>query len=131
MRWVFPGDMAMIEEDGTLHFLGRGSICINSGGEKIYPEEVEGALKSHPALVDAVVAGIPDERWGQKVAAVLQVSPGEQPPSQEDIEQHLSTLIARYKVPRFVHTVDAIVRSPAGKADYTWAAKVLTEAAGD
>jgi acyl-CoA synthetase (AMP-forming)/AMP-acid ligase II len=131
VRWVFPGDMAMIEEDGTLHFLGRGSICINSGGEKIYPEEVEGALKSHPALVDAVVAGIPDERWGQKVAAVLQVQPGEQPPSQEDIEQHLSTLIARYKVPRFVHTVDTIVRSPAGKADYTWAAKVLTEAAGD
>jgi acyl-CoA synthetase (AMP-forming)/AMP-acid ligase II len=131
VRWVFPGDMAMIEEDGTMHFLGRGSICINSGGEKIYPEEVENAIKTHPDLQDAVVAGIPDERWGQKVAAVLQVSPGEQPPSQEDIEQHLSTLIARYKVPRFVHTVDTIVRSPAGKADYTWAAKVLTEAAGD
>ena len=130
VRWVFPGDMAKIEEDGTLHFLGRGSICINSGGEKIYPEEVEGALKSHPSLVDAVVAGIPDERWGQKVAAVLQVHEGAQPPSQEDIEQHLASLIARYKVPRFVHTVDAIVRSPAGKADYQWAAKVLTEAAG-
>jgi len=130
VRWVFPGDMATVEEDGTMHFLGRGSICINSGGEKIYPEEVEGALKSHPALVDAVVAGIPDERWGQKVAAVLQVHPGQQPPLQQDIEEHLATLIARYKMPKFVHTVDLIVRSPAGKADYTWAAKVLTEAAG-
>jgi 3-oxocholest-4-en-26-oate---CoA ligase len=129
VRWVFPGDMAMIEEDGTLHFLGRGSICINSGGEKIYPEEVEGALKSHPALLDAVVAGIPDERWGQMVAAVLQVQPGQGAPTQAEIEEHLSTRIARYKVPKFVHTVDAIVRSPAGKADYQWAAKVLTEAA--
>ncbi|MGB8649800.1 MAG: acyl-CoA synthetase, partial [Mycobacteriales bacterium] len=72
-RWVLPGDMAMVEADGTMHFLGRGSICINSGGEKIYPEEVEGALKTHPDLADAVVAGIPDERWGQRVAAVLQV----------------------------------------------------------
>jgi acyl-CoA synthetase (AMP-forming)/AMP-acid ligase II len=130
VRWVFPGDMATVEEDGTMHFLGRGSICINSGGEKIYPEEVEGALKSHPGLVDAVVAGIPDERWGQKVAAVLQVQPGQRPPTQQDIEEHLATRIARYKVPRFVHTVDTIVRSPAGKADYTWATKVLTEAAG-
>jgi acyl-CoA synthetase (AMP-forming)/AMP-acid ligase II len=130
VRWVFPGDMATVEQDGTMHFLGRGSICINSGGEKIYPEEVEGALKSHPGLVDAVVAGIPDERWGQKVAAVLQVQPGEKAPSQQDIEQHLSTRIARYKVPKFVHTVDLIVRSPAGKADYQWATKVLSEAAG-
>jgi acyl-CoA synthetase (AMP-forming)/AMP-acid ligase II len=121
--------MAMIEEDGTMHFLGRGSICINSGGEKIFPEEVEGALKSHPALVDAVVAGIPDERWGQKVAAVLQVHDGFDAPTQADIEEHLSTRIARYKVPKFVHTVDSIVRSPAGKADYQWATKVLTEAA--
>jgi acyl-CoA synthetase (AMP-forming)/AMP-acid ligase II len=129
VRWVFPGDMAMVEEDGTLHFLGRGSICINSGGEKIFPEEVEGALKAHPDLVDAVVAGIPDDRWGQKVAAVLQVQPGATPLTQQDVEEHLSTRIARYKVPRFVHTVDAIVRSPAGKADYTWAANVLTEAA--
>ncbi|MDP9182831.1 MAG: acyl-CoA synthetase [Actinomycetota bacterium] len=130
VRWVFPGDMAMIEQDGTMHFLGRGSICINSGGEKIYPEEVESALKSHPALVDAVVAGIPDERWGQRVAAVLQVHEGESAPTQQDIEDHLATLIARYKMPKFVHTVDTIVRSPAGKADYQWATKVLSEAAG-
>ena len=129
VRWVFPGDMAMVEEDGTMHFLGRGSVCINSGGEKIYPEEVEGALKSHPAVFDATVAGIPDERWGQKVAAVLQLVPGQPAPSQEEVEQHLSTLIARYKLPRFLHVVDSIQRSPSGKPDYGWATKVLTEAA--
>ncbi|MGB8650295.1 MAG: acyl-CoA synthetase, partial [Mycobacteriales bacterium] len=97
--------------------------------EKIYPEEVEGALKTHPDLADAVVAGIPDERWGQRVAAVLQVRPGASVPSQEDIAQHLASHIARYKVPRFVHVVDGILRSPSGKPDYAWATKVLTEAA--
>jgi acyl-CoA synthetase (AMP-forming)/AMP-acid ligase II len=129
-RWVMPGDMATVEEDGTMRFLGRGSICINSGGEKIYPEEVEGALKSHPDLVDAVVAGIPDERWGQRVAAVLQVREGSAVPTQAEIEEHLATRIARYKVPRFVHAVPLMQRSPSGKPDYGWAAKVLQEAAG-
>ncbi|MDX6198098.1 MAG: 3-oxocholest-4-en-26-oate---CoA ligase [Actinomycetota bacterium] len=129
-RWVLPGDMAMVEADGTMRFLGRGSICINSGGEKIYPEEVEGALKSHPAVLDAVVAGIPDDRWGQRVAAVLQVVDGEEAPSQADIEEHLAARIARYKVPRFVHVVETMQRSPSGKPDYGWATKVLTEAAG-
>jgi acyl-CoA synthetase (AMP-forming)/AMP-acid ligase II len=128
VRWVMPGDMAMVEEDGTMHFLGRGSICINSGGEKIYPEEVEGALKTHPDVHDAVVAGIPDERWGQKVAAVLQVREGGTAPTQADIEEHLSTQIARYKVPRFLHVVELMQRSPSGKPDYGWATKVLTEA---
>ncbi|MDT7539531.1 MAG: 3-oxocholest-4-en-26-oate---CoA ligase, partial [Actinomycetota bacterium] len=129
-RWVLPGDMAKVEADGTMRFLGRGSICINSGGEKIYPEEVEGALKSHPAVLDAVVAGIPDDRWGQRVAAVLQVVDGAEAPSQADIEEHLAARIARYKVPRFVHVVDTMQRSPSGKPDYGWATKVLTEAAG-
>ena len=129
VRWVMPGDMATVDEDGTMCFLGRGSICINSGGEKIYPEEVEGALKSHPALIDAVVVGIPDERWGQRVAAVLQVRDGFDVPTQEEIAEHLSTRIARYKVPRFVHAVDLMQRSPSGKPDYGWAAKVLEEAA--
>ena len=129
VRWVMPGDMAMVEEDGTMHFLGRGSICINSGGEKIYPEEVEGAIKTHPAIHDAVVAGIPDERWGQRVAAVLQVREGAQAPTQEELAEHLSTVIARYKVPRFVTTVPLMQRSPSGKPDYGWATKVLQEAA--
>ena len=127
-RWVFPGDMATVEEDGTMHFLGRGSICINSGGEKIYPEEVENAIKSHPDLQDAVVAGIPDERWGQKVAAVLQAKDGHNPPTQEELEVHLSTQIGRYKLPRFITYVDLMQRSPSGKPDYKWATKVLTEA---
>jgi acyl-CoA synthetase (AMP-forming)/AMP-acid ligase II len=128
VRWVMPGDMAMVEEDGTMHFLGRGSICINSGGEKIYPEEVEGAIKSHPDIDDAVVAGIPDERWGQKVAAVLQVREGGTAPTQAELEQHLSTLIARYKLPRFITVVPLMQRSPSGKPDYGWATKVLSEA---
>jgi acyl-CoA synthetase (AMP-forming)/AMP-acid ligase II len=127
-RWVLPGDMATVDEDGTMCFLGRGSICINSGGEKIYPEEVEGALKSHPALIDAVVAGIPDDRWGQKVAAVLQVRDGHAVPTQTDIEAHLATRVARYKVPKFVHTVELMQRSPSGKPDYGWAIALLTEA---
>ncbi len=71
-----PGDMATVEADGTLTLLGRGSVCINSGGEKIFPEEVEAALKSHPAVFDAVVVGVPDERWGERVAAVVQPRPG-------------------------------------------------------
>jgi acyl-CoA synthetase (AMP-forming)/AMP-acid ligase II len=127
-RWVLPGDMAMVEEDGTMHFLGRGSICINSGGEKIYPEEVENAIKTHPDLQDAVVAGIPDDRWGQKVAAVLQVKEGHPAPTQAELEEHLSSQIARYKLPRFITTVELMQRSPSGKPDYKWAAALLAEA---
>ena len=129
-RWVLLGDMATVEEDGSMRFLGRGSVCINSGGEKIYPEEVEGALKAMPGVIDAVVAGIPDDRWGQRVAAVLQTRPGAKAPTQQEIEDHLAARIARYKVPRFVHTVETMQRSPSGKPDYGWATKVLTEAAG-
>jgi acyl-CoA synthetase (AMP-forming)/AMP-acid ligase II len=129
-RWVLLGDMATVEADGSMRFLGRGSICINSGGEKIYPEEVEGALKSMPGVVDAIVAGIPDERWGQRVAAVVQTRPGAAMPTQQEIEQHLASRIARYKVPRFVHRVATVQRSPSGKPDYGWATKILTEAAG-
>jgi acyl-CoA synthetase (AMP-forming)/AMP-acid ligase II len=129
VRWVFPGDMATVEDDGTMHFLGRGSICINSGGEKIYPEEVENALKTHPDLQDAVVAGIPDERWGQKVAAVLQLKEGRTAPTQEELELHLASHVARYKLPRFITFVDLMQRSPSGKPDYKWATTVLTEAA--
>jgi acyl-CoA synthetase (AMP-forming)/AMP-acid ligase II len=127
---VLLGDMATVEEDGSMRFLGRGSVCINSGGEKIYPEEVEGALKSMPGVIDAIVAGIPDDRWGQRVAAVLQTRPGATVPTQQEIEDHLASRIARYKVPRFVHTVETMQRSPSGKPDYGWATKVLTEAAG-
>ncbi|MFM7061782.1 MAG: acyl-CoA synthetase [Actinomycetes bacterium] len=119
-RWVLPGDMAMIEADGTITLLGRGSVSINSGGEKIFPEEVESALKSHPDVFDVVVVGVPDERWGERVAAVVKPRPGSQP-DVETLAEHCHTLLARYKAPREVHLVDEIVRSPSGKADYRWA----------
>jgi acyl-CoA synthetase (AMP-forming)/AMP-acid ligase II len=127
VRWVVLGDMATIEADGTVTLLGRGSLCINSGGEKIYPEEVEQALKAHPAVFDAVVVGVPDERWGERVAAVVQPRPGESP-SLADLDAHCRTKVSGYKVPRELHLVDEIVRSPSGKADYRWAKAVATEA---
>ena len=128
-RWVLPGDMATVDADGLLHFLGRGAVCINSGGEKVYPEEVEGALKAHPAVLDTIVAGIPHERWGQQVAAVLQLRPGSPAPSTADLDAFLAPRVARYKIPRFVHVAEEIRRSPSGKPDYAWAAGVLAKAA--
>ena len=119
-RWVIPGDMATVEADGTILVFGRGSVSINSGGEKIYPEEVEAALKSHPDVFDAVVVGAPDEQWGQRVAAVVQARPGATP-TLDDLAAHCRTRVAGYKVPRQLVLVDQMVRSPAGKADYTWA----------
>lgn len=131
VRWVLSGDQATVDTDGTLHFLGRGSICINSGGEKIHPEEVEAALKTHPAITDAVVAGIPDPRWGQKVAAVLQLHPTAPTPTRQELETHLAPLIARYKLPRLTHVVRRVQRSPSGKPDYKWATETLIHAARD
>ncbi|MEO6083419.1 MAG: acyl-CoA synthetase [Umezawaea sp.] len=129
VRWVLSGDLATVDVDGTVNFLGRSAICINSGGEKIHPEEVESALKTHPAVTDAVVAGIPDPRWGQKVAAVLQLHPTAATPTRQDLETHLAPLIARYKLPRFTHIVPNVQRSPSGKPDYQWATETLTRAA--
>jgi acyl-CoA synthetase (AMP-forming)/AMP-acid ligase II len=119
-RWVLTGDMAMVEADGTVRLLGRGSGCINTGGEKVFPEEVESALKSHPDVYDVVVVGTPDERWGQQVTAVVQPVPGAQP-TLESLADHCRAQLAGYKVPRSVVVVDQVVRSPAGKADYRWA----------
>ncbi|MDX6284606.1 MAG: 3-oxocholest-4-en-26-oate---CoA ligase [Frankiales bacterium] len=129
-RWVMTGDQGTVEADGTITVLGRGSVCINTGGEKVYCEEVEAALKAHPAVYDAVVTGVPDERFGERVAAVIQVAPGMPTPTRDDIEAHARTLLAGYKVPRRVVIVDEMQRSPSGKADYPWAKKVAT-AAGD
>ena len=129
-RWVLMGDEATIDEDNVIHFLGRGSVCINSGGEKIFPEEVEAALKAHPAIEDAIVAGIPDDRWGQRVGAVVELRPGvDEAPTLDDIRDHCSGRLARYKHPRSLEVVDQIVRSPAGKADYGWASRLLEDAA--
>jgi acyl-CoA synthetase (AMP-forming)/AMP-acid ligase II len=124
-RYSIPGDFARVEADGRITLLGRGSVCINSGGEKIYPEEVEAAIKSHREVYDAVVVGVPDPRWGARVAAVVQPRAGAAP-SLESIQAHCRDLIAGYKIPRQLHIVAQMVRSPSGKADYPWARRIAT-----
>jgi len=126
VRYVMPGDFATVEADGTITLLGRGSICINSGGEKIFPEEVEAVVRSHPDVMDAIVVGAPDERWGQRVAAIVEPRPGHDAPGLEALQEHCRRHVAGYKVPRQLHVVDRIVRSPAGKPDYRWASSVVT-----
>ena len=119
-RWVVPGDMAVAEADGSITLLGRGSVSINSGGEKIFPEEVELVLKGHPEVYDAVVVGVPDERWGERVVAVVVTRGGERP-TVRDILEFATSSIATYKLPKELCFVDEMVRSPSGKADYRWA----------
>ena len=126
VRWSVPGDMARVEDDGTVVLLGRGSVSINTGGEKVYPEEVEAALKAHPAIFDAVVVGVPEERWGERVTAVVQLREG----ATVDLDaaaEHARRHIAGYKVPRALVVVDSIVRSPSGKPDYRWAKTAALE----
>ena len=106
--------------------LGRGSVSINTGGEKVYPEEVEAVLKANAGVFDAVVVGIPDDRWGERVVAVVQPRVGEIP-TLEDLQEHARTQLAGYKVPRALVTVDVIVRSPSGKPDYRWARATATD----
>jgi acyl-CoA synthetase (AMP-forming)/AMP-acid ligase II len=125
-RYSVPGDLARLELDGTMTLLGRGSQCINSGGEKIYPEEVEAVLKAHPQVYDALVVGVDDERWGQRVTAVVQPRPGERP-TLDDLVEHCRTRIAGYKVPRALQLVDEIPRQPSGKPDYPRARTIAME----
>jgi acyl-CoA synthetase (AMP-forming)/AMP-acid ligase II len=120
VRYAIPGDYAQVEADGTVTMLGRGSVSINSGGEKIYPEEVEAALKGHPDVFDALVVGVPDPRYGQHVAAVVAPRKGARP-SLADLDVFVRKEIAGYKVPRSLWIVDEVKRSPAGKPDYKWA----------
>jgi acyl-CoA synthetase (AMP-forming)/AMP-acid ligase II len=126
-RWVITGDAATVEEDGTITLFGRGSVSINTGGEKVFPEEVEAALKSHPSVYDAVVVGVPDERWGETVAAVVQPVVGVHP-TLDELAGHCREHVAGYKVPRRLVLVDEVVRSPVGKADYPWAKRTALEA---
>jgi acyl-CoA synthetase (AMP-forming)/AMP-acid ligase II len=128
-RYVMPGDYATVEADGSITLLGRGSIVINSGGEKIFPEEVESAVRSHPDVMDAIVCGAPDERWGQTVAAIIQPRVGRVAPTLESIQEHCRDSIAGYKLPRRLHVVDVVERSPSGKPDYTWANAIVTAGA--
>ncbi len=127
-RWVLLGDMATVDEEGVVTVLGRGSQCINTGGEKVYPEEVEQALKSHPDVYDALVAGVPDAKWGHHVAAVVQLRAGAGRPSLADIQTHCRSRLAGYKIPRQLVIAESIRRSPSGKADYRWAREVAVAA---
>jgi acyl-CoA synthetase (AMP-forming)/AMP-acid ligase II len=116
-RWLLTGDEAKLEEDDSITVFGRGSNCINSGGEKIFPEEVEQALKAHPVIFDALVVGTPDDRWGSKVTAVVSVRDGAKL-SLDEVKEEARKHIAGYKVPRELHIVDEIPRGPNGKPDY-------------
>jgi acyl-CoA synthetase (AMP-forming)/AMP-acid ligase II len=116
-RWSIPGDYATVEADGRITLLGRGSVSINSGGEKIFPEEVEGALKSHPDVFDVLVVGVPDERWGERVCALLQAR-GDRMPTLDALQQHCRGLVASYKIPRDLVLVQEVPRLPNGKPDY-------------
>jgi acyl-CoA synthetase (AMP-forming)/AMP-acid ligase II len=124
-RYAVPGDYAQWADEGRMVLLGRGSVSINSGGEKIYPEEVEQALKDHPAVYDCLVVGVPDERWGQRVAAVIQPREGHSV-ELEALAAHGRQFLASYKLPKEIHLVAEIVRSPSGKPDYPWAKRVAT-----
>jgi len=118
VRYIVTGDHATVEEDGTIQMLGRGTACINTGGEKVYPDEVEAALKTHPAVADAMVVGLPDERFGERVVALVVVR-GDDVPA--DLEEQVRRQVAGYKVPRQVFAVEAVERFPSGKPDYAWA----------
>jgi acyl-CoA synthetase (AMP-forming)/AMP-acid ligase II len=128
-RFAMPGDFAMIEADGRITLLGRGSVSINSGGEKIFPEEVEAAVKAHPDVFDCTVVGVPDDRFGERVAAVVQAR-ATVTPTLESIQEHCRQRIAGYKVPRELHLVAEVVRSPSGKPDYRWAKDTALAARG-
>jgi acyl-CoA synthetase (AMP-forming)/AMP-acid ligase II len=126
-RWLVTGDMATVGVDGAIELLGRGSVSINTGGEKVHPEEVEGALKAHPSVYDCLVVGVPDERWGSAVTAVVQPVPGTAP-TLDELAAHCKATLAGYKAPKRLVLVDAIVRSPSGKADYRWARTAAEDA---
>ncbi len=126
IRYSVPGDYARVEDDGSITLLGRGNTCVNTGGEKVFPEEVEGALKSFPAVFDALVIGVPDELLGQRVAALVQRRAGHEV-DLAALDAHLRTQIAGYKVPRSVWLVEEISRTAAGKADYPWARRYAQE----
>ena len=119
-RYSVPGDYAQVSEDGSIHLLGRGSVSINTGGEKVYPEEVEEVVKTVDAVVDAVVVGIPDERFGEEIVAIVELAPGTPPDqvTESSVIEHVKSKLAGFKAPRRVRFVTTIGRSPSGKVDY-------------
>ena len=125
-RYAVAGDRARWRPDGTIELHGRDSVCINTGGEKVFAEEVETALKTHPAVFDAVVCGRPSERWGQEVVALVQLRPG-QDPTDDELLAAAGEHVARYKLPKQIVRLDRLLRSPSGKADYRWARDTAVE----
>ncbi len=121
VRWSVPGDLAQLEEDGTITLLGRGSTSINTGGEKVFPEEVENVLKAHPAVFDALVVGVPDARLGEQVSAVIVPRPDQRRPTDVELADHCRESLSGYKIPRRWVWVEACQRLPSGKPDYRWA----------
>ncbi|MFV2039714.1 MAG: AMP-binding protein, partial [Acidimicrobiales bacterium] len=123
VRYSIPGDWATVESDGSILLLGRGSACINTGGEKVYPEEVEEALKLVESVVDTNVVGVPDERWGQAIAAVIELEPGAVV-ADADLKAALRVHLAAYKTPKYWIRVPKLLRAPNGKSDYRWALRL-------
>jgi fatty-acyl-CoA synthase len=119
-RYAVPGDYARIESDGSITLLGRGSVCINTGGEKVYPEEVEEVLKLHESVDDCAVVGVPDEKWGQAITGIVALGLGKGL-TPEELKSLCKDKLSAYKAPKHILVVDRIVRSPAGKSDYRWA----------
>jgi fatty-acyl-CoA synthase len=128
-RWSIPGDFCLLHEDGTITLLGRGSVCINTSGEKVYPEEVEEVLKQHPDVEDALVVGVPDERWGSAVTGVVQVRNGGRF-DEDALRQHVRQRLAGYKTPKRILPVPVLFRAPNGKADYREATRFAVESLG-
>jgi 3-oxocholest-4-en-26-oate---CoA ligase len=128
-RYSCPGDFATIDADGRITLLGRGSVCINTGGEKVFPEEVEEAIKTHPSVLDAVAVGVPDEKFGEAVTAVVEPREGAQV-DEGDVIAHVKQKLAAYKAPKRVVVVDTIGRAPNGKVDYKRLKQEATERLG-
>jgi acyl-CoA synthetase (AMP-forming)/AMP-acid ligase II len=127
VRHAVPGDRAQVTADGAIRVFGRDSVCINTGGEKVFAEEVEQALKRHPAVYDVVVTGTPNPRWGEQVTAVVALRPGARA-GEEELRETAAAVLARYKLPKAFVFVEAVSRTPAGKPDYRWARATATEA---
>ncbi|MGV9666470.1 acyl-CoA synthetase [Nocardia niigatensis] len=128
-RMVITDDRARVESDGSVTLIGRGNMVINTGGEKVFPEEVEATLKAHPAVYDAVVVGVPHERWGQLVAAVVSPTAGEIDVAA--LVEHVRERLAGYKLPRRIWVAGTVARTPSGKPDYRWAKAYVAERAPD
>lgn len=128
-RWSIPGDWCTVNADGTIVLHGRGSVCINTAGEKVYPEEVEESLKTHPAVADALVVGVPDEKWGESVTAVVRLENGRSA-TEDELRAHVREQLAGYKTPKRVVFTEETLRAPNGKADYKGAKSLAAGALG-